>query len=138
MASIQTQTASFQAECWQAIHNLLTDTINIALYTNVATLDASTTVYSSTNEITGTGYVSGGQALAGALLSTSAKGAYLSFNNASWTGTLTARYALIYNASKENRAVAVIDFGGDKTSVITFVVQMPPHTSTTALLRSTT
>lgn len=136
MASIQTQTTSFKAEVWQAIHNLLTDTLKLALYNSNATLDASTTAYSATNEITGTGYTAGGVIVTGVVIGTSGYTAYCSMNNASWAGALTARYALLYNSSKANRSIAVLDFGADKTSVNTFVVTMPANSATTALLRS--
>jgi hypothetical protein len=136
MASTQTQTTSFKSECWQAVHNLLTDTLKMALYTSAADLNAATTAYSATNEITGTGYTAGGATLSGASIGTLGSIAFFSANNPSWTGALTARYALIYNASKANRAIAVLDFGANKTSVNTFVVTLPANTATTALLRS--
>jgi hypothetical protein len=134
--SVQTQTTSFKAECWQAIHNLLTDTLKIALYTGASTLDASTTAYTTTNEITGAGYTAGGATITGVTLNSSGYTVYVSFNNPSWSGALTARYALIYNASKANRSIAVLDFGADKTSTTTFVVTLPANTATSALLRS--
>lgn len=136
MASTQTQTTSFKAELYQAIHNLTSDTLKIALYTNLATLNESTTVYTSSNEITGTGYTAGGQALTGATVSTSGFTAYVDFNDPSWSGALTARYALIYNASKANRSIAVLDFGADKTSKTTFTINLPANTATSALIRS--
>ena len=136
MSISQTLCTSFKAELYQAVHNLLTDTIKIALYTNNATLDESTTVYTTSNEITGTGYTAGGVVMTGITVSTSGQIAYVNFANASWSGALTARGALIYNASQGNKAIAVLDFGADKTSVITFLVTMPANTSTTALIRS--
>ena len=136
MSISQTLCTSFKAELYQAVHNLLTDTIKIALYTNHATLDESTTVYTTSNEITGTGYTAGGVVMTGITVSTSGQIAYVNFANASWSGALTARGALIYNASQGNKAIAVLDFGADKTSVITFLVTMPANTSTTALIRS--
>jgi hypothetical protein len=134
--SVQTQTTSFKAECWQAVHNLLTDTLKIALYNGNASLDQSTTVYTTTNEITGAGYTAGGQTLTGATINSSGFIVYADFADPSWAGSLTARYALIYNASKANKSVAVLDFGADKTSVVAFTVQLPANTPTTALLRS--
>lgn len=133
---VQTQTTSFKAELYQAIHNLLTDTLKIALYTANANLNETTTVYSSTNEVVAAGYTAGGNTLTGVTLNTSGYTAYVNFDNVSWTAALTARCALIYNASKANRAIAVIDFGADKTSTTTFLVTMPSNTSTTALIRS--
>lgn len=136
MAIVQTQTTSFKAECWQAIHNLLTDTIKIALYTGNASLGASTTVYTTSNEVVASGYTAGGNTLTGVTINTSGYTAYASWANTSWTGAITARCALIYNASKANRAIAVIDFGADKSSTTTFLITMPGNTATTALIRS--
>jgi len=136
MAIVQTQTTSFKKELYQAIHDLSTDTIKIALYTGNASLDASTTVYSSTNEVVASGYTAGGQVMTGVSISSSGYVAYASWNNVSWTSSLTARCALIYNASKGNKSVAVLDFGSDKTSTGTFTITMPANTSTTALIRS--
>jgi len=136
MAIVQTQTTSFKKELYQAIHDLSTDTIKIALYTGNARLDASTTVYSSTNEVVASGYTAGGQVMTGVSISSSGYVAYASWNNVSWTSSLTARCALIYNASKGNKSVAVLDFGSDKTSTGTFTITMPANTSTTALIRS--
>jgi hypothetical protein len=136
MAIVQTQTTSFKKELYQAIHDLSTDTIKIALYTGNASLDASTTVYSSTNEVVASGYTAGGQVMTGVSISSSGYVAYASWNNVSWTSSLTARCALIYNASKGNKSVAVLDFGSDKTSTTTFTITMPANTSTTALIRS--
>jgi hypothetical protein len=132
----QTLCTSFKAELYQAVHDLLTDTIKIALYTANATLDDSTTVYTTSGEITGAGYAAGGVVMTGITVSTSGQIAFVGFTNASWSGALTARGALIYNASKSNKAIAVLDFGADKTSVTTFLVTMPANTSTTALIRS--
>jgi hypothetical protein len=136
MAIVQTQTTSFKKELYQAIHDLSTDTIKIALYTGNASLDASTIVYSSTNEVVASGYTAGGQVMTGVSISSSGYVAYASWNNVSWTSSLTARCALIYNASKGNKSVAVPDFGSDKTSTGTFTITMPANTSTTALIRS--
>jgi len=136
MAIVQTQTTSFKAELYQAVHNLLTDTIKIALYTGNASLDSTTTAYSSTNEVVATGYTAGGNTLTGVTVQTSGYTAYVNFANTSWASALTARCALIYNASKDNKSIAVIDFGSDKTSTTTFLITMPANTSTTALIRS--
>jgi len=133
---VQTQTTSFKAELYQAVHNLLTDTIKIALYTSIADLNADTTVYSSTNEVVATGYSPGGSPLTGVALSISGTTVYVNWANISWTAGLTARCALIYNASKSNKSVAVLDFGADKTSTTTFLITMPANTSTTALIRT--
>jgi len=132
----QTLCTSFKAELYQAVHDLLTDDIKIALYTANATLGETTTVYTATDEATGSGYIAGGASLTGATVNTSGQIAYVDFADASWAGVITARGALIYNASKSNKAIAVLDFGADKTSVNTFVVTMPANTATSALIRS--
>ena len=136
MSIVQTQTTSFKAEIYQAVHNLLTDTLKIALYTGNANLNADTTVYASTNEVVAAGYTAGGNTLTGVTLNTSDSTVYVNIANTSWTSALTARCALIYNASKGNKSVAVLDFGADKTSVTTFLITMPANTATAALIRS--
>jgi hypothetical protein len=135
---VQTQTTSFKAELYQGIHNLLVDTIKIALYTAEANLNAATTAYSTTNEISGSGYSAGGVILTGAVVGSDEYTAWVTFNNASWgPATFTTRCALIYNASKADRSIAVLDFGSDKTCPgIVFTVQMPLASATTALIRS--
>jgi hypothetical protein len=137
MSIVQTQTTSFKAELYQGIHNLTTDTIKIALYTGNANLNADTAVYSSANEVAATGtYAAGGAQLTPITVSSSGYTAYVGFPNISWTGAITARCALIYNASKANRSIAVLDFGSDKSSSTTFLITMPANTATTALVRS--
>lgn len=133
----QSQCTSFKAECYQGIHDLLNDTIKMALYDSTADLSAATTAYTATGEITGTGYVAGGKVMTGVTINTSGSVAYVNFSNVVWTpAAFTARGALIYNSSKANRAIAVLDFGADKTSTTTFTVTMPANTSTSALIRS--
>ena len=132
----QTQTTSFKKELYEAIHDLSTDHIYIALYTANADLNQDTTVYSTDNEVSGTGYTAGGQLLTNPVISSSDYTAYVTFDNAQWTAALTARCALIYNASKANRAIAVLDFGSNKTSTTTFTVAMPANTADSALIRS--
>ena len=136
MSIVQTQTTSFKTELYQAIHNLSSDTINIALYTGDADLNADTTAYSSTNEVVASGYTAGGNTLTGVTISSSDYTAYVNFSNTSWTAAITARCALIYNVTQGNKSIAVIDFGADKTSTTTFTITMPANTSTTALIRS--
>jgi hypothetical protein len=136
MSIVQTQTTSFKKELYQAIHNLSTDTIKIALYTGNADLNEATTVYSATNEVSGTGYTAGGETMTGVAISSSGYVAYANWDNVSWNGALTARCALIYNATQGNKSIAVLDFGSDKTSTTTFTITMPANTSTTALIRS--
>jgi len=133
---VQTQTTSFKTELYQGIHDLSTDTIKIALYTANANLNADTTVYSTSNEVVASGYTAGGNTLTGGSINSSGYTAYVNWANTSWTAAVTARCALIYNASQGNKSIAVIDFGADKTSTTTFTITMPSNTSTTALIRS--
>jgi N-acetyl-beta-hexosaminidase len=138
MAIQQGITTSFKQEMLQAGQNLATDTLKIALYTGSATLGPDTTAYTTDNEITGTGYIAGGQQLTGVTISTSTDGTvYVDFNNAVWTSaSFTTRGALIYNVTRSNKSVAVLDFGADKTcSNQTFTVTMPVNVATTALIR---
>ena len=136
MTIAQTTCTSFKKEQYLAIHDFSTDVLKIALYVSTATLGADTTVYTATGEITGTGYTAGGATLTGVTVNSEGTIAYVDFADASWTGALTARGALIYNSSKANRAIAVLDFGADKSSVTTFLIQMPANDSTNALLRT--
>lgn len=137
MSIVQTQTTSFKAELYQGIHNLTTDVIKIALYTGNANLNETTTAYSTSNEITGTGYTAGGKVMTGITVNTSGYTAYVDFADVVWSpGVFTARCALIYNSSKGNKSVAVLDFGSDKTTTTTFTITMPANTATSALIRS--
>jgi hypothetical protein len=115
----------------------LTDTMKIALYTNSATLDATTTAYTTSNEVVGTGYTAGGNTLTGNAISSGGTTAWITFSDSSWTtATITARGALIYDSTRANAAIAVLDFGADKTSTAgTFTVQMPVAAASTALIR---
>jgi hypothetical protein len=133
---VQTQTTSFKRELYQGIHDLSTDTIKIALYTAAADLNAATTVYSSANEVVVSGYTAGGQVMTGVAISSDGYTAYVNWANVSWSTAVTARCALMYNVSKGNKSVAVLDFGSDKTSATTFLITMPANTSTAALIRS--
>lgn len=137
MSILQGQTTSFKAELYQGVHNLLTDTLKIALYTALADLNENTTVYSITNEIVGTGYTAGGQTLTGVTIGTSGSIAYVNFNNVVWNpASFTTRCALIYNSSKSNKSIAVLDFGSDKTATNTFTITMPANTANSALIRT--
>jgi len=132
---VQTQTTSFKKELYQGIHDLSTDTLKIALYTANADLNAATTVYSSTNEVTGGGYTAGGVVLTGTTINSENYTAYVNFNNVVFNASVTARCALIYNTSQGNKSIAVLDFGSDKTST-NFTITMPANTATAALIRS--
>lgn len=135
MSIVQTQTTSFKAELYQGVHDLLNDSIYIALYDGNANLNADTTQYSTTNEVSGAGYTPGGVEMTGITVQTSGYTAYVGFNNVSFGASVTARCALIYNASQGNKSIAVLDFGSDKTST-SFTITMPQNTATTALIRS--
>ena len=136
MSIIQTQTTSFKAQLYQGVHDLTTDVIKIALYTASADLNQDTTVYSSTSEVVASGYTAGGSTLTPVSVTSSGYTAYVGFPNISWNSALTARCALIYNSSKGNKSVAVLDFGSDKTSTTIFTITMPANTATAALIRS--
>ena len=147
MAITQSMATSFKVEILDGIHNFGTgvirastaaDTFYIALYTSAATLDATTTVYTTSNEVVGTGYTAGGNALAVSVVPVSSgTTAYLSFTNSSWsTATITARGAMIYNATQGNKCVAVLDFGADKTSTAgTFTIVFPTAAPGTAIIQ---
>lgn len=131
---------SFKKELLDGTHAIKVtsgDVFKMALYASTATLDASTTAYSATNEVTGTNYTAGGVSLTNVDPASSGTTGYTQFANATFTNvTLTARGALVYNSSKSNKAVCVLDFGADKTATAgDFVVTMPTNNSTTALLR---
>jgi len=139
----QGQCGSFRKELLEGYHAFdssyrTADTFKIALYTSAATLDPSTTtVYTTSGEVSGTGYTATGQVLTVIAPQQSGTIAYLSFANAIWTpANFTANGALIYNATQGNRAVAILAFGGNKTaSNNTFTVQFPTNGSTTSVLR---
>jgi len=136
MAFEQTLTTSFKQEILLGVHDLETDTIKMALYLATADLGAATTVYTTTGETSGTGYTARGKTLTGVTVLTSGTTAYVDFADLSWDpAVFTARGALIYNASKSDKAIAVLDFGSDKTATTVFTVQMPANTATSALIR---
>ena len=146
MTIAQTATTSFKVELLQAVHNFGptgADTYNIALYTGAADIGPTTTVYTTSGEVSGTGYTAGGQALTIAVNPTygnntlSVPTAYISFANASWpNATFTARGALIYNVTQGNKSVAVLDFGADKTVAgDTFQVIFPTPDASSAIVR---
>jgi len=128
---------TFKTGIMNGTFNFTSGTFYMALYTNDATLNASTTAYTATGEVVATGYAAGGLALTIAQTPTvgnSGNTAYISFNNAVWTSALTARGALIYKAG-DNGAICVLDFGADKTSATTFTVQFPAVSNTSAIIR---
>ena len=128
--------SSFKQESWLGIHDLDTDVLKMALYTAAADLSQATTAYTPTGEISGTGYISGGIPLTGVQVLLSGTTAYVVFDNPVWpNASFVCRGALIYNSSEANRAIAVLDFGADKTASGTFTVQLPAATAAAALLR---
>ena len=141
MAITQAICTSFKQELMQGTHNFTNSTGNsfkIALYTSSATLGATTTAYSATNEVSGTGYTATGAALTNVTPTTSSTTAYIDFNDVSWTSsTITARGAVIYNdTASGDPAVCVLDFGADKTSTAgTFTVQFPTADASNAIIR---
>jgi len=140
MAISQVLCTSFKKELLEGTHDFSSHTFNIALYTSAATLNADTTVYSTDNEVSGTGYTAGGVALSGVTVSSGDGVGFVNFSDATWaSSSFTARGALIYNTQGgNNRAVMVLDFGDNKTSNnSTFTVGMPANTSTAALIRIT-
>lgn len=146
MTIAQTATTSFKVELLQAVHNFgptSPNTFKVALYTAAANLGATTTIYTTSNEVTGTGYTAGGNTLVISTSPTAANNtggvptAYASFTNSSWTNaTFTARGALIYNSTQGNKSVAVLDFGSDKTvNNDTFQIIFPTPDANSAIVR---
>lgn len=140
MAIAQAVANSFKKEILEGIHDLESggDVFKLALYDSSANLSAATTSFTTGGEVANTGqYSSGGGALTGQTTSLDTGVAIVDFAELSFTGvTLTARGALIYNTSESNKAVAVLDFGGDKTATAgTFTIQFPTFNSTNAILR---
>jgi hypothetical protein len=136
MAFDQTLTTSFKQDVLLGVHDFETDDIKLALFLATADLGAATTVYTTAGETSGTGYTAGGKTLTGVTVLTSGTTAYVDFADLTWDpASFTARGALIYNASKSNKAIAVLDFGSDKTTTTVFTVQMPANTATAALIR---
>ena len=139
MAISQVLCTSFKKELLEGTHDFANDTFKIALYTSAATLNADTTVYTTDNEVSGTGYVANDKALSASTVASGDGVGFVNFSDATWaSSSFTARGALIYNSSKSNKAVMVLDFGDNKTSNnSTFTVGMPANTSTAALIRIT-
>ena len=141
MAITQTLTTSFKKELFEAVHNFTSHTIKIALYDSTATLNADTTTYSDgdTGQVSNdaAGYDTGGKELTKVAPASSGTTAFIDFSDITWTSsTFTARGALIYNSSASNKAIAVLDFGSDKTtSNSTFTVTFPAGNSTNAIVR---
>ena len=146
MAIRQAMCTSFKVELLNGIHAFGTtvvragttaDTMKIALFTSSATLDATTTAYSTSNEASGTGYSAGGNTLTTVAPTSSGTTAYLDFSDTTWsTSTITARGALIYNSTQSDKAVAVLDFGSDKSSSAgDFTIVFPTADASNAIIR---
>jgi len=146
MPITQAMSTSFKVEILNGIHAFGTtvvrsgttaDTMKIALYLSTATMSATTTVYSASNESSGTNYSAGGNTLTAVAPTSSSTTAYLDFNDTTWsTASVTARGALIYNSTQANKAVAVLDFGSDKSSSSgDFTIVFPTANSTSAIIR---
>jgi hypothetical protein len=138
MPILQGMCSSFKQESWLGVHDLDTDTLKLALYTAAANLSQATTAYNvaTAGQVTGTGYTPGGETLVNVQVLLSGTTAYLTFNNPVWANaSFVCRGGLIYNETKANRAIAVIDFGADKTASGTFTIQLPAATAASALLR---
>jgi hypothetical protein len=137
MAITQAMCTQFKRDVMLGLHDLDSDTIRIALFTSSATLNATTTAYATTNEISGAGYTAGGVALASASVINNSTSGCFDATDPEWTSaTFTARGALIYNDTESDLAIAVLDFGGDFTVAGgTFKVVFPAQTKDTAIVR---
>jgi len=137
MSIVQGATTTFMQNLLNGDENFTTGNYWIALYNANANLDQTTTAYTTQNEITGTGYSPGGQALIITVTPTidnQYNTAYISFANAVWDpASFTARGALVYNYDT-NAACFILNFGSDKTCTNSFTVQFPAATSTSAIL----
>ena len=132
-------TDSFKQQLLLGVHDFATDTFKIALYTSSATLGPTTTVYTSTNEVSGTGYTATGLVLTNVTVNLGLGIAYVSFDNPAWAGaTFATRGALIYNSTEANKSVGVLNFGIDQTMLgQSFTIQLPTDDPQTALIRIT-
>ena len=140
MAISQAMCTSFKQELLDAVHNFKNsggDTFKIALYTSSASLGAGTTAYTTSNEVSGTGYTAGGNTLTRVDPSSSGTTALTDFANSTWSSsTITARGALIYNDTDSDKAVAVLDFGADKVSSGgDFTISFPAADASNAIIR---
>jgi len=136
-------TGNYSCNCFKTglmsgTFNFTSGTFKIALYTNAATLDATTSAYTAIGEVTNGAYTAGGQILTvtqAPTVGNSGTTAYINFGNVTWNGSITARGALIYQSGGGNPAVCVLDFGSDKISVNAFTVQFPANGNTSSIIR---
>lgn len=128
---------SFLGQLLTGEHDLENDVIKIALYSSAANLGPTTTVYTATGEVTSPGYTAGGQVLLNAQVGSANGAGYASFDDPIWYGTtFSVRGALIYNYTKGNKAIGVMDFGLDQVTLTQdFKIQFPAFTPETALIR---
>ena len=139
MAITQALANTFKEDLMDTTANLEANTLKVALFDNTATLSSATTAYATANEVSGSGYTAGGEAMTGMAVTLDGSTAIFDADNVSWANaTITAQAAVIYNNSFSNAAIAVLDFGGNKTSMNgTFEIQMPNANASTALIRIT-
>jgi|TARA_Y100000296_G_scaffold14409_1_gene16865 plasmid replication initiation protein len=139
MAIVQALANTFKEDLMDTTANLEANTLKVALYDNTATLSSATTAYATANEVSGSGYTAGGAAMTGMAVTLDGNTAIFDADNVSWANaTITAQAAVIYNNSLSNAAIAVLDFGGNKTSTNgTFEIQFPNANASTALIRIT-
>ena len=138
MSISQALCTSFKSEILDEQHDITSDTIKCALFTSSASLGASTTAYSTSNEVAnGNGYSTGGVTLGSAAVATSGTTVYVDFTDPTWaSASFTARGALIYNTNASNKAVCVLDFGGDfSVASGTFAIVFPAADASNALIR---
>jgi hypothetical protein len=141
MTIAQGATNTFKVGLLDGNYDLAAGSFKIALYTGTASIGPETTAYTTDGEVVAGGYTAGGEALTISQVPTIGNQsgnaiAYLSFSNVTWTGSFTARGALIYlENGTTNPTVCVLDFGADKTSSTTFTVQFPTPTNTSAIIR---
>jgi len=139
MAITQALANVFKEDLMDTTANLEANTLKVALFDNTATLSSATTAYATANEVSGSGYTAGGEAMTGMAVTLDGSTAIFDADNVSWANaTITAQAAVIYNNSFSNAAIAVLDFGGNKTSTNgTFEIQFPNANASTALIRIT-
>jgi hypothetical protein len=124
---------TFKEALFKGDVDFLVDTIKMALYDNTATLNASTTAYTTTGEVVASGYSAGGNTLTPTVALGTDGVSFVDFANTSWSAAITARGGLIYKQG--GTAICVLDFGSDKTSNLTFTVTFPENNSSSALIR---
>ena len=139
MAIVQALANTFKEDLMDTTANLEANTLKVALFDNTATLSSATTAYAAANEVSGSGYTAGGEAMTGMAVTLDGSTAIFDADNVSWANaTISAQAAVIYNNSFSNAAIAVLDFGSVKTSTNgTFEIQFPNANASTALIRIT-